>query len=144
MLFLSLSTLTLRLIKCGIRWVRNKDDKFGSFLAGIGAGLVGIKTLNKKYWYILLMFMASRVAAAIHQILIQKKVLKEENVNLHYYLLFTFAHIVHSYGYFIEPDILRPDMYNLYEKMSVLTTPEKKWHLSSLEYTHRTLKEEGK
>lgn len=53
-------------------------------------------------------------------------------MNWHFYVLFTFAHIVHSYGYFIEPDILKPDMYNLYEKMSVLTPSEKKWHLSSL------------
>ena len=65
-------------------------------------------------------------------------------MNWHFYILFTFAHIVHSYGYFIEPDILKPDMYNLYEKMSVLTPSEKKWHLSSLEYSYRKLKDENR
>lgn len=34
-------------------------------------------------------------------------------------------------------------MYNLYEKMSVLTPSEKKWHLSSLEFSYRKLKEKN-
>lgn len=76
-LFLSSSTLTLRLIKCGMRWLRNKDDGLGSFLAGVGAGIVGVKTLDKGYWYILIMFMASRIISAIHRILIEKKVLNQ-------------------------------------------------------------------
>ena len=76
-MFLSASTLTLRLIKCGMRWLRNKDDGFGSFLAGVGAGIVGVKTLDKGYWYILIMFMASRIVSAIHRILIEKKVLNQ-------------------------------------------------------------------
>lgn len=69
-LFLSLSTLVLRLIKCGYRWLLNKDDGFSSFLAGLGAGIVGVLTLDKGYWYILIMFMASRIVSAIHRILI--------------------------------------------------------------------------
>lgn len=53
-----------------MRWLRNKDDGLGSFLAGVGAGMVGVKTLDKGYWYILIMFMASRIVSAIHRILI--------------------------------------------------------------------------
>jgi len=84
-----------------MRWLRNKDDGLGSFIAGVGAGIVGVKTLDKGYWYILIMFMASRIVSAIHRILIEKKVLNQEKMNWHFYFLFTFAHIVHSYGYFI-------------------------------------------
>ncbi len=132
--------MVLRLVKCGMRWLRNKDDGFSSFLAGVGAGIVGVMTLDKGYWYILIMFMASRILSALHRILMEKNILSQDRINWHYYILFTFAHIVHSYGYFIEPDILKSDMYNLYEKMSVLTPSEKKWHLSSLEYTYKKLR----
>ena len=39
------------------------------------AGYVGTLTLNKGYWYIMLMFVASRIIGAFYQALIQKKVL---------------------------------------------------------------------
>ena len=35
--------------------------------------------------------------------------------------MMTFAHYVHSYGYFLHPFILKDDMYGLYQKMSALT-----------------------
>jgi hypothetical protein len=68
---LSASTTTLRVVKCGLRWLRNKDDALNSILAGMAAGYVGTKTLNKDFWYVLLMFIASRIIGAIHQSLIQ-------------------------------------------------------------------------
>lgn len=74
-LFMVSSTLTLRLVKCGLKWLRDTDDGFNSFMAGIAAGYVGTKTLNKDYWYILLMFIASRLVGAGYQSLIQKKIL---------------------------------------------------------------------
>jgi hypothetical protein len=43
----------------------------------VGAGIVGVKTLDKGYWYILIMFMASRIVSAIHRILIEKKYLNQ-------------------------------------------------------------------
>jgi hypothetical protein len=52
-----------------MRWLLNKDDGFSSFLAGVGAGIVGVKTLDKGYWYILIMFMGSRIISSIHKIL---------------------------------------------------------------------------
>lgn len=64
--FLSSSTLALRLVKCALRWIRNKDDGFNSFLGGMAAGYMGTITLNKNYWYILLMFISSRIVGAIH------------------------------------------------------------------------------
>lgn len=68
--FLSCSTLALRLVKCALRWIRDKDDGINSFLGGIAAGYVGTITLNKNYWYILLMFISSRIVGAIHEYLI--------------------------------------------------------------------------
>lgn len=64
--FLSSSTLALRLVKCALRWIRNKDDGINSFLGGVAAGYMGTITLNKNYWYILLMFISSRIVGAIH------------------------------------------------------------------------------
>ena len=99
--FLTSSTLALRVVKCILRWIRNKDDGFNSFVAGMAAGYVGTLTLNKGYWYIMLMFIASRIIGAIYQSLVQKKILNPEHSQLHYYLLFTVANMVHCYGYFI-------------------------------------------
>ena len=87
----------------------------------MAAGYVGSLTLDKNYWYILLMFVASRILSAIHQYLMQTNILDPTNNHFHYFVLFLFSNIVHCYGYFIEPDILKPDVYNLYERMSVLT-----------------------
>jgi hypothetical protein len=70
-LFMGASTATLRLVKCGLRRIRGKDDALNSILAGIAAGFVGTKTLRKEFWYMLLMFIASRIVGAIHQSLIQ-------------------------------------------------------------------------
>jgi hypothetical protein len=70
-LFMGASTATLRLVKCGLRRIRGKDDALNSILAGIAAGFVGTKTLRKEFWYVLLMFIASRIVGAIHQSLIQ-------------------------------------------------------------------------
>ena len=108
----------------------------------MAAGYVGTLTLNKSYWYLLLMFLASRIIGAIYQALIQKKILDSENSQFHYYILFVIANMVHCYGYFIEADILKPDVYNLYERMSSLTPNEQKWHRSSLKYCKRTLEED--
>ena len=68
--FLSASTLALRLVKCALRWIRNKDDGINSFLGGMAAGCVGTFTLNKNYWYVMLMFISSRIVGAIHEYLI--------------------------------------------------------------------------
>lgn len=93
--------MALRAVKCGLRWIRNRDDGLNSILAGMAAGYVGTLTLNKNYWYILLMFVASRIVGAIHQILIQNGYLDQNNNNLHYFVLFFIANTVHCYGYFI-------------------------------------------
>ncbi len=113
-LFLCSSTLVLRLVKCALRWIRDQDDGINSFIAGCAAGWVGTKTLHKDYWYLLLMFIGSRVLGSGYQSLLQKKYLDEKNNSFHYYFMFLIAHATHSYAYFIEPDILKPDMYNLY------------------------------
>ena len=47
------------------------------------------------------MFIASRIVGAIHQTLIQSGYLDANNNQLHYFILFFFANMVHSYGYFI-------------------------------------------
>ena len=142
-LFLTSSTLALRTIKCALRWIRHKDDGLNSLLGGMAAGYVGSVTLDKNYWYILLMFVASRIISSYHQILTKKGYLSSNRNNFHYFMLFMFGNIVHGYGYFIEPDILKPDIYKLYERMSVLTPYEKRWHLSSFIYQQKQLKEAG-
>lgn len=138
--FLTSSTFALRFVKCALRWVRNKEDWLNSLIAGMVAGYVGSRTLNKDYWYILLMFVASRIISSVHQSLMQSGILNPAHKHFHYFLLFLFSNFVHGYGYFIEPDILKPDIYNLYERMSVLTPNEKRWHLSSLVYMQNYLK----
>lgn len=100
-LFLSASTTVLRTVKCGLRWLRNKDDAINSILAGMAAGYVGTLTLNKNYWYVLLMFIASRILGAVHQALIKSGYLSEQNSKYHYFFLFFVTNIVHCYGYFI-------------------------------------------
>jgi hypothetical protein len=99
--FLTASTFAIRVVKCLLRWIRDKDDALNSILAGMAAGYVGTLTLNKNYWYILLMFIASRIVGAIHQTLIQNGYLDGNNNQLHYFILFFFANLVHCYGYFI-------------------------------------------
>jgi hypothetical protein len=46
-LFMGASTAVLRLVKCGLRRIRGKDDALNSILAGVAAGFVGTKTLKK-------------------------------------------------------------------------------------------------
>ena len=82
--FLTSSTLALRVVKCVLRWIRNKDDGFNSFVAGMAAGYVGTLTLNKGYWYIMLMFIASRIIGAIYQSLVQNISLYEVPVAMHH------------------------------------------------------------
>ena len=119
--FLTASTFILRVVRCLLKKIRNKDDGYNSFIAGIAFGIIGTKTLNKNYWYIMLMFVASRIWGAFYQYLLQNKYLDNKYSHLHYYLMFTFANSINSYGYFIEPDILKSDMYNLYDRMAMLT-----------------------
>ncbi len=99
--FLTASTFALRTTKCALRWIRNKDDAINSILAGMAAGYVGTLTLNKNYWYVLLMFIASRIVGAIHQALIQNGYLDGNNSKIHEFFLFFLANLVHCYGYFI-------------------------------------------
>lgn len=99
--FLTASTFALRATKCALRWIRNKDDAINSILAGMAAGYVGTLTLNKNYWYVLLMFIASRIVGAIHQALIQNGYLDGNNSKIHEFFLFFLANLVHCYGYFI-------------------------------------------
>lgn len=138
--FLSSSTLALRVVRCGLRWIRKKEDGLNALFAGMAAGYVGTLTLNKGYWYMLLMFVASRIIGAVYQALVQNRVLDPQNSSFHYYILFVISNMVNCYGYFIEADILKPDVYNLYEKMSALTPNEKRWHRSSLRYCLKTLR----
>ena len=139
--FMCATVLTLRLMLCILRRVRDKDDAANSLIAGGVAGWVASKTLSKEYWYFYLTFLGSRLIGALHKILIANNVLKEEHSALHSYAMMTFAHIVHSYGYFLHPYILNDDMYGLYRKMSALTPREQRWHLSALRFNHRRLLE---
>jgi len=140
-LFLSSTVLLLRLVRCLLRRLRNKDDGWNSFAAGAAAGWMASKTLSKDYWYFYLTFLGSRVIGAAHKFLVQKGVLSDKNVHWHSYCMMTVAHAIHSYGYFLHPFILRDDMYGLYLKMSALTPNEKKWHLTALKYNSRRLTE---
>lgn len=99
--FLSASTFVLRAVRCALKRIRDKEDGFNSFIAGIAFGVVGTKTLNKSYWYIMLMFVASRIWGALYQYLLQKKYLDSKYSHLHYYLMFAFANSINSYGFFI-------------------------------------------
>lgn len=89
------------------------------------------------------MFVASRIWGAFYRYLVAEKYLDDKNSQYHYYLMFVVANAINSYGYFIEPDILKSDMYNLYDRMAVLTPNEKKWIRSSYVYTMKNLKESG-
>lgn len=132
--FLASTVLVLRLVKCSLRWIRDKDDGWNSFLAGMAAGWVGTKTLSKDYWYLFLMFVGSRIIGVVHKLLIENGYLEERNRHWHSFFMFFVAHSTHSIGYFMQPYLLKDDMYNLYERMSTLTLQEKKWHLTSLKY----------
>lgn len=135
------TVLTLRLVRCLLRRIRERDDELNSLLAGAAAGWVATKTLNKDYWYFYLTLIGSRLIGALHRYLIARGVLREESSHWHSYVMMGVAHCVHSYGYFLHPYILKDDMYGLYEKMSALTPEEQKWHTSTLRYNHRRLTE---
>ncbi len=138
-LFMCATVVTLRYVRCFLRRIREKDDGINSLVAGAAAGWVASKTLSKEYWYFYLTFIGSRIIGAIHKYLISKGILSEENSYLHSYFMMTVAHLVHSYGYFLHPYILKDDMFGLYQKMSALTHNEKKWHLSTLRYNQRRM-----
>jgi len=67
---MSLSTLTLRLVRCGLKWIRDRDDGLNALIAGMAAGYVGTKTLHSDYWYLLLMFLATRLMGAAYEYLV--------------------------------------------------------------------------
>jgi hypothetical protein len=137
--FLCATVLILRLVRCILRRIRDREDGLNSLLAGAAAGWAASKTLSRDYWYFYLTFIGSRLIGAGHKYLMAKGVLSEENAHWHSYVMMAIAHGVHSYGYFLHPYILKDDMYGLYLKMSALTPNEKKWHLSSLRYNNRRL-----
>jgi hypothetical protein len=120
-LFLPAIAIVLKIVRCTLRRIRDKDDGFNSILAGAAAGWVATKTLSKDYWYFYLTFIGSRLIGAAHKSLMEKGVLSKENTHLHAWFMMGFAHTIHSIGYFLHPYILKEDMYGLYEKMSALT-----------------------
>jgi len=69
-LFLPAIVLTLKLVRCSLRRIREKDDGVNSLLAGAAAGWVATKTLSKDYWYFYLTFIGSRLIGAVHKHLI--------------------------------------------------------------------------
>lgn len=71
------TALNLKLVRCTLRHVRDRDDGFNSLLAGAAAGWVTSKTLDKEYWYFYLCLLGSRLIGALHRYLIQAGVLKE-------------------------------------------------------------------
>jgi hypothetical protein len=75
-IFMCSTVLTLRLVKCALRRIRERDDGINSLLAGAAAGWVASKTLNKDYWYFYLTFIGSRLIGALHKYLISVGILK--------------------------------------------------------------------
>ena len=71
-LFLSTIVFVLRLVKCILRRIRDKDDGWNSLLAGAVGGWVATKTLSKEYWYFYLTFIGSRIIGAFHKYLMEK------------------------------------------------------------------------
>ena len=71
-LFLSATVLVLRLVKCILRRIRDKDDGWNSLIAGAAGGWVATKTLSKDYWYFYLTFIGSRIIGAFHKYLMEK------------------------------------------------------------------------
>jgi hypothetical protein len=69
-LFLPAIALVLKLVRCTLRRIREKDDGFNSILAGAAAGWVATKTLSRDYWYFYLTFIGSRLIGAAHKALI--------------------------------------------------------------------------
>lgn len=131
-LFLPAIALVLKIVRCTLRRIREKDDGINSILAGAAAGWVATKTLSKDYWYFYLTFIGSRLIGATHKALMEKGVLSRESTHWHAWAMMAFAHTIHSLGYFLHPYILKEDMYGLYEKMSALTPKEKRWHKAAL------------
>ena len=82
-LFLPAIALVLKIVRCTLRRIREKDDGFNSILAGAAAGWVATKTLSRDYWYFYLTFIGSRLIGAVHKSLIEKGVLSKENTHLH-------------------------------------------------------------
>jgi hypothetical protein len=138
-LFLPATALILKLVRCALRRVREKDDGLNSFLAGAAAGWVAYQTLSADYCYFYLTFIGSRLLGAVHGLLIERGTLKKENTHLHAWAMMAFAHSVHSVGYFLYPYILKEDVYGLYEKMSALTPKEKRWHHAGLTNRYRVM-----
>jgi hypothetical protein len=75
-IYMCATVLTLRLVKCVLRRIRERDDGINSLLAGAAAGWVATKTLSKDYWYFYLTIIGSRIIGALHKYLISAGVLK--------------------------------------------------------------------
>lgn len=138
-LYLCATALTLKLVRCALRHIRDKDDGFNSLIAGGTAGWVASKTLSKDYWYFYLCLIGSRLIGVIHKRLISIGWLKEENTHLHSYAMMTLAHGIHMYGYFLHPFILKNDVNSLYNKMSVLTVDDQKTTQAYRRYFYRRI-----
>jgi uncharacterized membrane protein AbrB (regulator of aidB expression) len=76
-IFLSATVFILRLVKCILRRIRDKDDGWNSLIAGAAGGWVATKTLSKDYWYFYLTFIGSRIIGALHKFLIEKEILNK-------------------------------------------------------------------
>ena len=76
-LFLPAIALVLKIVRCTLRRIREKDDGINSLLAGAAAGWVATKTLSRDYWYFYLTFIGSRLIGAAHKSLIEKGYLKK-------------------------------------------------------------------
>lgn len=131
-----INSLALRGGYCLIRYLRKKDDKWNSILAGVLCGLLSMPFLKHNQWYLVLSIIAARIVESFYRIALNKGLLKEENTTIHYLIMFAIGNLINAYGYFIEGDIIESDMVNLYRRMAASDVHEQQWTRSAL-MTHK-------
>ena len=138
-MFLLINSLTLRGGHCLIKYLRSKNDVWNSLSAGILCGVLSMPFLKHSQWYLVLSLLAARIVDALYRIAIARGILKEENSNIHFYVMFALGNMINAYGFFIEGDLVESDMKSLYTRMAALDPKENQWLRSSLAYKKATM-----
>lgn len=142
-LFLLVNSLVLRGGHCILKYIRGKDDWWNSLTAGLLCGLLSMSLLKHSQWYLVLSLIGARIVESLYRIAISRGILKEENSNLHFYVMFAIGNLINAYGFFVEGDIIEGDMEGLYSRMAALDSKENMWLRSSLIFKKTQMQEKG-
>lgn len=96
---------------CLLRRIRNKDDGLNAFISGFLAGLA-LVIERKENRYLWKVYLANRVFEMMYLSLANKGVIKRRTI--YYTYVYMISSFMISYAFFMEPIIIKKDMFKLY------------------------------